>query len=747
MADVRLQGCRLEPLASYLKALGVLRLVGEQVDPEAVGWWEGGRFVLRSSLDRDQLVGFFLDDYCPTPIVTPWNKGSGFGAEDAAKSPAAVAALDRIEQSRTPRLDQFRETVAATKRLVASTQWQTTLAAKDAKPLLVTLARNALPDAAVRWIDGSVVLASGKEQYPPLFGTGGNVGRLDFSKAYFDAVADVVDPGAMPAAQVSALLVSSILGEGSPRLGGGVIGQFDPGGAGGVNSGPFGDAGSLVNPWDYVLNFEGGLLFAGSASRRMGSEGGRAAVPFMVRSSPVGYATSADAEDAKGELWAPVWSAPTSAAGLERFISEGRTTWNGRQATNGLEASFAIASLGVDRGVDEFVRHAFVVRHGQNALAVPVGRFVAGSRREVPVLGALDRWLHRVRRIGTKPASLSVPLRRAEESMIQVAAGGGATALQDVLMAAARVERAVARSRGLREDVGISLNGLSAEKWIGPLDDGSVEFRLAVAFASQHDPFSVRLRSQSGRGSESPALYLRSVDLRPDPRRDAVDADAGLSFQWSGRAPRVVGLDRRPILDVLAEFLVVRGIDAQRATGRREIGQVGVQSAFAGAPVHPSIHALTTLTNGEIDFDRMGGLIDALLLLDWSALGTVAVVEQERAAFVHPALALLAPFFVGHPVAGWVDRDGSSRNLERVAVDLRPEAQWFRLLANRSRRGTEQVVESALRRLRIAGLSPAIGRAESISAGIDPLRLAAGLTMPISGSVAEQFLRQTLAIS
>ena len=73
-----LDGCAPVPLAFYLKALGILRLVAEQADPEARGWWEGEHFRLATKLDRNGLEAFFLKSYEPTPVVSPWNKGSGF---------------------------------------------------------------------------------------------------------------------------------------------------------------------------------------------------------------------------------------------------------------------------------------------------------------------------------------------------------------------------------------------------------------------------------------------------------------------------------------------------------------------------------------------------------------------------------------------------------------------------------------------------------------------------------------------
>ncbi|MHB8555707.1 MAG: hypothetical protein ACYDCB_08660, partial [Candidatus Dormibacteria bacterium] len=58
MIELTLTGCHPEPLGSYLKALGVLRLVGEQKDPDARGRWQGDIFTLSSSLHDTDLVAF-----------------------------------------------------------------------------------------------------------------------------------------------------------------------------------------------------------------------------------------------------------------------------------------------------------------------------------------------------------------------------------------------------------------------------------------------------------------------------------------------------------------------------------------------------------------------------------------------------------------------------------------------------------------------------------------------------------------
>ena len=85
-----LDGCAPTPLASYLKALGILRLIssdanhvaGQAADPKARGWWEDERFHIRTTLDRAAMCRFFLNDYAPSPIIAPWNGGSGFYPKD-----------------------------------------------------------------------------------------------------------------------------------------------------------------------------------------------------------------------------------------------------------------------------------------------------------------------------------------------------------------------------------------------------------------------------------------------------------------------------------------------------------------------------------------------------------------------------------------------------------------------------------------------------------------------------------------
>src|SRR5690606_20444742 len=129
-----LGGCTPEPLMGYLKALGVFRLVAEQVDPTAAMSWAEGACQLHTTLGRPSLIEFFLEGYRPTPLLVPWNGGGGFyggGSEP----------LEAIERSRSERLALYREAIAAVRPLVPAGKPK-----DDRKEALLRRCRAELPD-------------------------------------------------------------------------------------------------------------------------------------------------------------------------------------------------------------------------------------------------------------------------------------------------------------------------------------------------------------------------------------------------------------------------------------------------------------------------------------------------------------------------------------------------------------------------------------------------------------------------
>lgn len=106
-----LKGCAPVPLAGYLKSLGLLRIVHEQADDKVRGWWQDEHFCLLSALPREELENFFLRSYEPTPLLSPWNRGSGFFGE-------ADPGLGPLESSTAPRFDRFRQGIRAARMLL-----------------------------------------------------------------------------------------------------------------------------------------------------------------------------------------------------------------------------------------------------------------------------------------------------------------------------------------------------------------------------------------------------------------------------------------------------------------------------------------------------------------------------------------------------------------------------------------------------------------------------------------------------
>lgn len=107
-----LKGCSPTPLANYLKALAVLRLVAEQhADADVRGWWQGEQFCLLSKLSKEELERFFLDKYQPSPLLSPWNKGCGFFKPDDP-------GLAPLENSSSDRFTRFRTGIAESRRLL-----------------------------------------------------------------------------------------------------------------------------------------------------------------------------------------------------------------------------------------------------------------------------------------------------------------------------------------------------------------------------------------------------------------------------------------------------------------------------------------------------------------------------------------------------------------------------------------------------------------------------------------------------
>ncbi len=496
-----LNGCAPTPLASYLKALGTLRLIsspannvtGEAVDTNARGWWEGERFHLRTMLSRDAILEFFLNEYAPSPIIAPWNGGSGFYPNDNKDGFSPLTA-----ETVAKRFETISSAIRDASGIIDCLKLKKRPEG-DAKVALVATLRAELPDVALAWLDATLALSGQGLSYPQLLGTGGNDGRLDFTNNFMRRlVAEKKPPGLFnasdgtPSQNAESLLLSALFATSSPGLSSASVGQFAPGAAGGPNGTTGYEAGGEVNPWDFVLMLEGAAAFAGAASRRhQGTTGPGASFPFTVRAVGAGWGgiESADENDARAEFWAPLWTRPARFYEIDSLLGEGRAVLNGQTARDGIDFARAAANLGVSRGFSEFQRFGFLMRSGKAYLATPIGRCQVTSSSGARLIADLDtgRWLERTRRVGRRdgePAAARQRIKRLEDAVFNLLAPTPTREqVQTTLIALGQCVEWLAVSPDGRQSVGSPPPTLSSS-WIRQADDGTPEFRIAAALAS-----------------------------------------------------------------------------------------------------------------------------------------------------------------------------------------------------------------------------------------------------------------------
>ena len=696
--EITLAGCAPTPLANYLKALAILRLVTEQADPNARGYWRDEAFVLVTSLNAQTLERFFLEDYVPTPVLAPWNGGSGFFPGDNQSG------IGPIEGSSAPRLAMLRDGIAVVRGVLRRRGLDAKPDGEDKTELLAEL-RGELSDEAITWLDAAVLLTEESPKYPPLLGTGGNDGRLDFTNNFMQRLVAVMDPETgHPAAGAAEILKVSLFGEAQPGLPSAAVGQFAPGSAGGPNQTAGFEAKALVNPWDFILMLEGALLFAAAATRRLeGSAPGALSFPFTVRATGAGSGGTAlgDEANARHEIWVPLWGAPSTLAELKALLAEGRVTLGRRPAGDGLDFVRAAATLGVERGITEFQRYAFLMRSGKAYFATPLNRVAVRRNRAGDIIAELDAggWLGRFRRFGRADGAARVGslLRRLDDALFALASGDGrdtTPAVQRVLMLLGETQRYLAASPKAREVC--PPVPLLSEQWIVQAQDHSPEFALAVALAS--------LYAHAGDEGGRHALPMRG-HLAPE-RRD------GRRYVWDDNAAHQVTWGPGALEDNLIAVLRRRLLDA----GRDQLSD----KPFAFSRAAP-LAAVAAWLGGEVDGARLAALIPGLMLarIPRGLTGKADEIDVPLPA----AYRLLKPFFC-------TDAQLRQAGLLPAEGGLPVPAEMVRRL---SAGQVAAVLDNAVRRLRAHGVNIDLRGFERGSVDFpDGRRLLAALLAPIS---------------
>lgn len=730
-------GCAPTPLAHYLKAIAILRLVAQQKDAEARGFWRDQHFCLLTTLDGSALDKFFLEEYAPTPFVSPWNKGSGFyAANDRGLAP--------IEESLAPRFEAFRRGIAEAREPLAAItkadaevrrlkdQTKTKKGAEaarskddpDYKRELAAAEREfkrlkadlygpfalAWRGPHRDWMDAAMVLSpEGEPSWPALLGTGGNDGRLDFTNTAMQRLGDLFDlasakGNATPTAQV--LLQTALFDTPSAALLDAAVGQFLPGSAGGANgtTGPGG--GSRINPWDFVFVLEGAIAFRGQFTRKLAVQDDmRAAIPFAVAAQSVGYATGGDEKDTRGEQWMPLWEQPATWEDVSALFGEGRAQVGRSSARRPLDFARAIARLGVARGLTGFVRYGYLERNGQSNLAVPLGRLEVTAHPRARLIDEIGGWVDRLQREAEDaPARFSVSVGVLADAVFDVLTREAeAVRWQSVLAAIDQVQRVQASGTAFK--IGPCPN--LSEDWLDAAADDSPEWRLALSLGSAARGY------KDGCPFDSVRAHALPLD-RKKVWRYATGADKRLV-----KDPRVVMMGRDPLGDLVA--LVERRFVEASQRGSRTLPVVAISGAGA------RLDDLTRFLAGDVDVERVLALGRALMALDWANVRLPRAhihSRAERPDEAWEALRLCALPFLVH-----------ERNITT-------DPAMFRRLASGDVSGA---AELALRRLRASGFRPPV--AAAIADPQSARRWAAAFAFPIdpvvAGTMANRFENPT----
>ncbi len=340
LAVVALPGLHLDSLGHCLAALGLLSLCSRRWT-SLRGGWRGSVFYLAGGPATEDELVLHLAGIGERGEWSHYGKGWEMHQKADTKAKSAVA----------------------------TARWRAHEAIEESLPLLQ-----------------SHLATAARLSFNPLFGTGGNAGKRDFSTGWAKATGAIRKP---PKGWRRELLNDDLAAflRGDPGV---CLADYNAGcwfGAANkaFNSGtarPFREG--QVSPWAMALACEAFGLFQGSASRRLGSAR-RATGAFPFVSSGAAPASSGEAGKHLGDLWLPVWELPMSLPEVTALFQRGRAEVSGRGATTTPAFAAAILQRGVDPGICEFRRFLLLRTTSENtfesrlASIVPVAGRAAGE--------------------------------------------------------------------------------------------------------------------------------------------------------------------------------------------------------------------------------------------------------------------------------------------------------------------------------------------------------------------------------
>lgn len=645
-------GINTDCLGHYLMSLGLLKAAAGHW-ASARGFWKEGIFHLAGDFTASELRKHLLSEWQPQPYEKWWAEAQKVGTK--AKSSASLHGERAIRSI-----------------------------------------------AEIRVAD-STIIPAGRNQFNPLFGTGGNVGKRDFAKAWREA------NNLRTETDSPAWLEAALIGNTPTSLP-----PFTIGGTWFVynnkafNSGLDWSRDGSLSPWSYLLAMEGALLVRGGSGRRLGAHARPYAVfPFI--SQPLQPAADVEVgQKTPGEFWAPLWNQAATLAEVRMLFQRGLARLGGRAATAPHEFALAAMAAQTDAGFSDFIR--FELRQTTSSQvyeAIPRGDFqiTVDPNQDRPrhcsaaimqILGR--RWIYHLpyeptsKRSKKKFTGLRGPIERLLLRVAQTP--NDPEAWQILLLRLAESQNGIDRNLNLRKACrAVPQLGIDWFRHSFP-DSGSREIRIAAALASL------------GAGSNyTAACNIYGIEIR----------GKILDFARPRRPQRAVWHDGDPVSSLL-EMIERRLTDSDK-------GKLA------------ALYSPLRLTASEIDFFLSGDTCDLAEVQKWlPPLTLIGWSEKDRwqhdpARFesLDPTTLLWAffkPFF--HPL----DLPIGARSFFLGDTGPKPAfaRQLFALLRSGAVRQAIAFAQTGWRAQGHAVIMPRVPRV------LDAPRLAAALALPISST-------------
>jgi CRISPR-associated protein Csx17 len=557
----------------------------------------------------------------------------------------------------------------------------------------------------VKLLDAHIVAKKESNVYNDILGTGGNVGKRDFSKVSEVCRELIRKPEAV--AWLSYTLFGVSANGGSPTE----LPVLPSTGTWFANANKAFNSGYSVaregqlSPWSYLLALEGAILLRGGSAKRLSARATRyATFPFMSEAAAPETAGGVDSE--RSEFWAPVWDKPATILELRALLQRGQARVGKRAARAPFDFAAAALTSGVQAGLARFERFGLRQTTSANTYeAISNGGAVVFTGN--PLTDAtvqIANWVDSLpREKSSTQQSLFYGLRApVERALVRLAQNREAERWRELLLAIGQTQRRVDQNQNWRGSKAISK--LPAALFEKAWPDATIaEVAIARAIASLV-PAEYGLRHN-----------IFGLNRVKKTRQESFADPRPASVVWHDGDP----------VRLLADILERRLVDAEKLEGRG-----------ANAPIPPlrglqfcSPVLLDRFARGEIDVAAITALLPALSLLQWRR-----AEKRDTAGELPPASPefLLQGYFRPLLMARLIRlREGS---------EINPDAMRARALVKMIRGGMwQQAFALAERVYRSCGID-VVRLPENISVPGD--RVAACFLIPVELAVTRATFRR-----